>query len=101
MMRCVLRYELQPSLDPVQIPLGYNAQVLSVGIKPGDGCVSMWALVPQLTTGKLPGWLRTFYCVGTGPAWQLPSENVAKLQHIGTVIEPNSGTVWHVFEVLT
>ena len=90
MNRVVYRYQLVPHTQAHQLMLPCGAEVLSIGIKPGDSVVSLWALVPKEPLDEEP--LR-FWCVGTG--WTLPGD--AKLEHVGTAIEPESATVWHVF----
>jgi hypothetical protein len=93
-MRAVLRYQLSPNPTVQHLLLPRGAEILSIGIKPDSGVVSLWALCPREPLDEEPVKL---WCVGTG--WDLP--DAAKLEHIGTAIEPESATVWHVFREYT
>lgn len=88
-MLTIYRYGLRfADAQEVEMPAG--AHVLSVGVKQGDGEISLWASV--FTTR--PRVLRTVYIIGTGNP--LPA-HVADAQFVGTVIDHPVGLVWHVF----
>lgn len=93
--RVVYRYRISPHREMQQLLLPDNAQVLQVAIKPGDEWISLWALCRAGPVNEVP---RRFWCVGTG--WNvLPGAQ--RMEYVGTAIETDSATVWHVFEELT
>lgn len=90
--RVVLRYQLSPSTKPQELIMPADAEILSVGIRPGDLRVSLWALC---RCGEHAPVARLLWCVGTGPDWEMPAD--LNIRHVGTAIE-QTATSWHVFE---
>lgn len=97
----ILRFTLSGDKTVLSMPAG--ARVLTVAVKPGDGCVSLWAMCPS---GEPTGpEIRRFQVIGTGWNVELP----AGATYIGTAIETTPGFApqhpqtfcWHVFEIPT
>lgn len=88
MSKTIWKYRLTEISNSISVPRG--AEILSVGIQYGTGCI--WMLV---NPSDLVRNLRTFIIHGTG---QPIEGEVGK--HIGTFQNEAQGTVWHIFETM-
>lgn len=95
----ILRFKLKADKTVLGMPFG--ARVLTVAVKPGDDCVSLWAICPS---GEPTGpERRQFHVIGTGWNVELPADAI----YLGTAIETTPGFApqspqtfcWHVFEL--
>lgn len=94
----ILRFKLTRD-DQTVTAFPAGARVLSVGCKPGEDVISIWALCNE-TYASEP---RTFRVVGTGWKTELPESAV----FLGTAFETTPGFepsrpqtfAWHVFEI--
>lgn len=94
----ILRFKLTRD-DVTNAALPAGARVLSVGVKPGEDRISIWALCPE-TYASEP---RTFRIIGTGWNVDLPPSAI----FLGTAMETRDGFdpahpqtfCWHVFEI--
>ena len=86
----IWKWVLKPeSVQKIEIPDGTN--LISAGYTPWNEEVCVWGEVPNQKAEKIT---RFIVIVGTGH--DLPSTNRKKF--LGTVVIPNLGLVWHVYD---
>lgn len=83
------RYEISPPTGHLSVELPADAEVLSVGYWKGG--ISLWVLIDEATVLKRE---RHFVAIGTAQMFETSPEHF-----LGTVLMPDHGLAWHIFEV--
>lgn len=90
-MRAVWKFPLARGAGEQRVRMPAGAQVTHVGVQNGHPC--MWAIVRLADDGSSTDEDRAFCLVNTGD----PIRDGFRIYR-GTMTDPNSGGVWHLFE---